>query len=101
MIGGVKKSMTEIDFETIVSAVSEEIDRTWSELLREDSLDLEEVREQYKRNATRAIRVTFDKAEAIAEIEERFQALQQELLQLQSQMVDLIQAGRGTVVDEP
>jgi len=93
--------MTEIDFETIVSAVSEEIDRTWSELLREDSLDLEEVREQYKRNATRAIRVTFDKAEAIAEIEERFQALQQELLQLQSQMVDLIQAGRGTVVDEP
>jgi len=101
VIGGVKKSMTEIDFETIVSAVSEEIDRTWSELLREDSLDLEEVREQYKRNATRAIRVTFDKAEAIAEIEERFQALQQELLQLQSQMVDLIQAGRGTVVDEP
>jgi len=78
--------MTEIDFETLVSRVTREMDRTWSEFLKEDSIILDEALEQYKCNVTGAIRAAFDEAEAIAEIEERFRALQQEMVQLQSRI---------------
>ncbi len=82
--------MTEIDFETLVSRVTQEMDRTWSEFLKEDSIILEEALEQYKCNVTGVVRAAFDEAEAIAEIEERFRALQQEMVQLQSRIKDII-----------
>ncbi|WP_292728038.1 hypothetical protein [Methanoculleus sp.] len=81
--------MTEIDFETLVSIVTKEMDHTHSEILREDSFDLDEVLEQYKRNVIEAIRAVFDEAETRVEIEERFQVLQQDMLQLRSRIGDL------------
>ena len=93
--------MTEIDFETLVSEISDELDRVLNEMLSENAVDLDEAVETAKRDIIREIRMAFDQAEAMAEIEERFRTLQQEMLQLQSRIGDLIRAGRVTGADEP
>ena len=82
--------MTEMDFETLVSEISEGLDNALNEMFRENAVDVDEAVKEAKQDIIREIRAAFDKAEAMAEIEERFQTLQQEMLQLQSRIGDLI-----------
>jgi len=89
-----KKFMTEIDFETLISEISDGLDRALSGMVCENFRDVDEAEEEAKQNIIREIRVAFDKVEAIAEIEERFRTLQQEMLQLQSRIGDLIRESR-------
>lgn len=93
--------MVEIDFETLVSAISEGLDRGLTVLFEDDFVDLDEAVKRCRHDIIREIRMVFDKAEAIAEIEERFRTLQQEMLQLESQIGNLIQAGMVTGADKP
>lgn len=92
--------MTEIDFETLISEISDGLDRALNGMFTEDLRDVDEAVEEGKENIIREIRAAFDKVEVMAEIEERFQILQQEMSELQSRIGDLIQAGRMTGVNE-
>lgn len=82
--------MTEIDFETLVSGISDGLDRALNGMFSENSVDVDEAVEEAKQDIIREIQVAFDKAEVTAEIEGRFLALQQEMMQLQSRIGDLI-----------